>query len=63
MKRIAIWLPIGLLAGLIVLFVFGLQNDPKRIPSALIGKDAPEFALYTLNKDGQSVSQKSAVHS
>ena len=24
MKRIAIWLPIGLLAGLIILFVFGL---------------------------------------
>ena len=56
MKRIAIWLPIGLLAGLIVLFVFGLQNDPERIPSVLIGKEAPKFALNTLNKDG-SISQ------
>ena len=52
MKRIAIWLPIGLLAGLIVLFVFGLQNDPERIPSVLIGKEAPRFSLNTLNKDG-----------
>ena len=60
MKRIAIWLPIGLLAGLIVLFVFGLQKDPKRIPSALIGKDAPEFALYTLNKDGSISKSKTS---
>ena len=52
MKRIAIWLPIGLFSGLLVLFVFGLQNDPKRIPSVLIGKEAPKFALNTLDKDG-----------
>ena len=58
MKRIAIWLPIGLLAGLIVLFVFGLQNDPKRIPSVLIGKEAPRFALNTLNKDGSISTSK-----
>ena len=31
------------ISGLIVLFVFGLQNDPKRIPSVLIGKEAPSF--------------------
>ena len=58
MKRIAIWLPIGLLAGLIVLFVFGLQKDPKLIPSVLIGKEAPEFALYNLNKDGSISKSK-----
>ena len=58
MKRIAIWLPIGLLAGLIVLFVFGLQNDPKRIPSVLIGKVAPNFTLNTLNKDGSISTSK-----
>ena len=61
MKRIAIWLPIGLLAGLIVLFVFGLQNDPERIPSVLIGKEAPRFTLNALNKDG-SIS-KSKINS
>ncbi len=58
MKRIAIWFPIGLLAGLIVLFVFGLQNDPKRIPSVLIGKEAPKFTLNTLNKDGSISTSK-----
>ena len=58
MKRVAIWLPIGLLAGLIVLFVFGLQNDPKRIPSVLIGKEAPRFSLNTLNTDGSISKSK-----
>ena len=58
MKRIAIWLPIGLLAGLILLFVFGLQTDPKRIPSVLIGKEAPMFSLNTLNKDGSVSTSK-----
>ena len=58
MNRIAIWFPIGLLAGLIVLFVFGLQNDPKRIPSVLIGKKAPMFALNSLNKDGSISTSK-----
>ena len=58
MKRIAIWFPIGLLVGLIVLFVFGLQNDPKRIPSVLIGKVAPNFTLNTLNKDGSISTSK-----
>ncbi len=58
MKRFAIWLPIGFLAGLIVLFVFGLQNDPERIPSALIGKEAPGFSLNTLNKDGSISKSK-----
>ena len=58
MKRIVIWLPIGLLAGLMVLFLLGLQNDPKRIPSALIGKDAPRLALNTLNKNGTISTSK-----
>ena len=60
MNRIAIWFPIGLFAGLIVLFVFGLQNDPKRIPSVLIGKEAPKFALNTLNKDGSISKSKTS---
>ena len=62
MKRFAIWLPIGLLAGLIVLFVFGLQNDPERIPSVLIGKEAPRFSLNTLNKDGTISKSKISIH-
>ncbi len=41
-------LPLGLFIGLIILFVFGLQNDPRRVPSPLIGKPAPIFNLPTL---------------
>ena len=62
MKRIVRWLPIGLLVGLMVLFLLGLQNDPKRIPSVLIGKEAPRFALNTLNEDGSiSMSKVSSA--
>ncbi len=52
MKYFKIWLPIGFLIALIVLFIFGLQNDPTRIPSVLIGKPAPNISLNRLEKDG-----------
>jgi len=38
-------LPIILLLGLLVLFYAGLQRDPREVPSPLIGKPAPAFAL------------------
>ena len=57
MKNLKIWLPVGLLVILIIVFLMGLQNDPKLIPSVLIGKKAPVFKLKVLRKDG-NVSQK-----
>lgn len=42
-------LPLGLFIGLVVLFIFGLQNDPRKIPSPLIDKPAPAFNLPTLH--------------
>jgi cytochrome c biogenesis protein CcmG, thiol:disulfide interchange protein DsbE len=41
--------PAGVLAGLVVLFAVGLQHDPHRIPSPLIGKPAPAFDLPTID--------------
>jgi len=38
-------LPLALFAGLTVLFLRGLEGDPSRLPSALIGKMVPEFQL------------------
>jgi cytochrome c biogenesis protein CcmG, thiol:disulfide interchange protein DsbE len=38
-------LPAIALAGLAVLFAFGLQHDPREVPSPLIGKPAPDFEL------------------
>jgi cytochrome c biogenesis protein CcmG, thiol:disulfide interchange protein DsbE len=41
--------PAAVLAGLVVLFAVGLQRDPTKIPSPLIGKPAPAFELPTLD--------------
>jgi len=49
-------LPLGLFIGLIVLFIFGLQNDPRKIPSPLINKPAPEFNLPTLHAPETNIS-------
>ncbi len=42
-------LPLGLFVGLVVIFIYGLQHDPRHVPSPLIGKPAPEFNLPTLH--------------
>jgi len=49
-------LPIALLAGLLVLFYVGLQRDPREVPSPLIGKPAPSFALPGLGGAPPSLS-------
>lgn len=46
-------LPLGLFIGLVIIFIYGLQHDPRRVPSPLIDKPAPEFDLPTL-KDPQT---------
>lgn len=38
-------IPLVVLAGLIAIFAFGLGQDPRELPSPLIGKAAPAFAL------------------
>jgi len=38
-------IPVVVFAALALLFWRGLAGDPKEIPSALIGKPAPEFAM------------------
>ena len=41
---------------LIALLLFGLNNDPKAIPSPFVGKPAPEFELPRLYKPDQTIS-------
>lgn len=41
--------PVAVLALLVALFAVGLRKDPSQIPSPLIGKPAPAFALPLLN--------------
>lgn len=48
--------PLGLFIALVALLVFGLGNDPRKVPSPLVGKPAPEFSLPELTDPGRSVS-------
>lgn len=41
--------PLILFGALVALFVVGLRGDPQRLPSALIGRPAPEFRLAPLD--------------
>ncbi len=44
-------LPVLVLGVLVVLFAFGLQHDPREVPSPLIGKPAPDFNLRVVGED------------
>lgn len=48
-----VW-PLGIFAILVILLGFGLTNDPKKVPSPLIGKPAPEFKLPVLHQQSNS---------
>lgn len=44
--RWTLWLPLGVFAGFVILFLIGLLRPAEReVRSALIGKPLPEFAL------------------
>ena len=49
MKKFLI--PLVLFFSLVVFLAIGLNRDPREIPSPLIGKPAPTFALPTLASD------------
>ncbi|MCE2679107.1 MAG: DsbE family thiol:disulfide interchange protein [Burkholderiales bacterium] len=50
MKHWRIILPLLVLAVLAVFLAEGLTRDPRKLPSARVGKPAPEFALQDLSK-------------
>jgi cytochrome c biogenesis protein CcmG, thiol:disulfide interchange protein DsbE len=53
MKRLLFILPLLVFAGVAVYFGFGLTRDPSKIPSALIDKPIPEFALPEIAGTGK----------
>jgi cytochrome c biogenesis protein CcmG, thiol:disulfide interchange protein DsbE len=59
LRRVIVLVPLAIFLGLIVLFLFRLYaGDPSRIPSALIGRPAPQTALpgvAGLQRDGMPV--------
>lgn len=48
MRRLIFILPLLLFAGVAVAFYLGFNHDPREIPSVLIDKPVPEFALPPL---------------
>jgi cytochrome c biogenesis protein CcmG/thiol:disulfide interchange protein DsbE len=59
LRRIIVLVPLAIFLGLMVLFLFRLYaGDPSRLPSALIGRPAPQTALPSLaglQRDGMPV--------
>lgn len=61
MRRLGVLVPLVLFVALVGLFYFRLYaGDPSKLPSALIGREAPEFSLPPLaglkNADGSPVA-------
>jgi cytochrome c biogenesis protein CcmG/thiol:disulfide interchange protein DsbE len=50
MRRLAYLLPVLVFAALAAWFAKGLTLDPRKLPSALIDRPAPDFALPALGK-------------
>src|SRR3974390_210452 len=58
MRRLAFLLPAALFAVLVIVFSIGLTHDPHLLPSALIDRPAPDFALPGLYDAGQGLSRE-----
>lgn len=56
MKRFL--LPLGIFLALAAFLGMGLKLDPREVPSPLINKPAPDFALPTLHEPGQTLRKQ-----
>lgn len=50
-------LPLGLFVLVVAVLGVGLTRDPRHVPSPLVGKPAPAFALETLAPPARAVTQ------
>ena len=57
-RKVIFFLPLALLLGVCVLLLAGLNQDPKKIASALIDKPVPEFYQANLLDNRQTLSPK-----
>jgi cytochrome c biogenesis protein CcmG, thiol:disulfide interchange protein DsbE len=55
-KSLKALVPLVLFLGLAALLFYGLGTDPRKVPSPLVGKPAPEFNLPALLDPGRTVS-------
>lgn len=58
MKRLALVVPLLAFLGLAVLLYSGIGKDPSILPSALVNRPAPEFALPDLIEPATIVSKE-----
>ncbi len=56
MKRFI--LPLGIFVVLAIFLGMGLKLNPREVPSPLIGKPAPDFALTTLADPGKTLTRQ-----
>ena len=56
-RRLVFLLPVALFAVLLVAFSIGLTHDPHLLPSALIDRPAPDFALPGLYESTAGLSR------
>ncbi len=56
MKRLGFLIPLGAFIALAVILAIGLNRDPREVPSPLIDKPAPAFALTRLDDAGQTLT-------
>jgi len=57
-RRLVFLVPSALFAALLVVFAVGLRHDPHLVPSALIDRPAPEFALPGLYEGAEGLSRR-----
>ncbi|MFZ2649132.1 MAG: DsbE family thiol:disulfide interchange protein [Burkholderiaceae bacterium] len=55
MKTLRFLIPLGLFTVLAAFLALGLKLDPREVPSPLIGKPAPKFALTRLDDANQTI--------
>lgn len=58
MKSLRFLIPLGLFVVLVGFLAVGLKLDPREVPSPLIGKPAPKFALPLLANANQTMRRE-----
>ena len=58
MKSLRFLIPLGIFLGLVMFLGAGLKLDPREVPSPLINKPAPGFALPLLDQPDKSLRRE-----
>ncbi|MFO1369690.1 MAG: DsbE family thiol:disulfide interchange protein [Marinagarivorans sp.] len=61
MKRLRLFIPLIVFVFLSALLYWGMSRNPDELPSVLIGKPLPEFALASLQNPTQTITKAQVV--